>query len=137
VGSSGILAMTIDLGCLLALGLWSLVLNHTPVFARMKTLGVKWGMSNREETPMVAPWIGRADRAQRNHLDNLPMLAVVILVAHVTGKHNGITAAASVVMVVARVAHSLVYIFGIKQLRPLFYLLSIVAMLVIVRRIVF
>jgi uncharacterized MAPEG superfamily protein len=137
VGSYGILGMTIDLGCLLVLGLWSLVLNHTPAIARMKTLGVKWGMSNREETPMVAPWIGRADRAQRNHLDNLPMLAVVILIAHVTGKHDGITAAASVVMVVARVAHSLVYIFGIKQLRPLFYLLSIVAMLVIVRRIVF
>jgi uncharacterized MAPEG superfamily protein len=130
--------MTIDLGCLLVLALWSLVLNHTPAIARMKVLGLAWGAGNREETPMVvAPWIGRADRAQRNHLDNLPMLAVVILIAHVTGKHDGITAAASVVMVVARVAHSLVYIFGIKQLRPLFYLLSIVAMLVIVRRIVF
>jgi uncharacterized MAPEG superfamily protein len=129
--------MTIDLGCLLVLGLWSLVLNHTPAIARMKTLGAKWGMSNREETPMVAPWIGRADRAQRNHLDNLPMLAVVILIAHVTGKHDGLTAAASVIMVVARIGHSLVYIFGISKLRPVFYLFSIIAMLVIVRRIVF
>ncbi len=128
--------MTIDLGCLLVLGLWSLVLNHTPAIGRMKALGMAWGAGNREETPLVAPWIGRADRAQRNHLDNLPMLAIVILIAHMTGKHDGVTAAASVVMVVARVAHSLVYIFGIK-LRPLFYLLSIVAMLVIVRRIVF
>jgi uncharacterized MAPEG superfamily protein len=129
--------MTIDLGCLLVLGLWSLVLNHTPAIARMKVLGLAWGAGNREETPMVvAPWIGRADRAQRNHLDNLPMLAIVILIAHVTGKHDGITAAASVVIVVARMLHSLAYIFGIK-LRPFFYLVSIVAMLAIVRRIVF
>jgi uncharacterized MAPEG superfamily protein len=129
--------MTIDLGCLLVLALWTLVLNHTPAIGRMKTLGVAWGMSNREETPMTADWVGRADRAQRNHHDNLPMLAIVILIAHVTGKHDGVTAIASVVMVVARMAHSLIYIAGITALRPLSYLVSIVAMLAIVRRIVF
>jgi uncharacterized MAPEG superfamily protein len=131
------LNMTIDLACLLVLALWSFVLNQMPVFGRMKKLGVAWGVSNREETPIVAPWIGRADRAQRNHHDNLPMLAIVILLAHMTGKHDGVTAVASVVMLVSRISHSLVYIWGITQLRPLFYLLSIVAMLAIVRRIVF
>jgi uncharacterized MAPEG superfamily protein len=129
--------MTIDLGCLLVLALWSLVLNHTPAIGRMKVLGLAWGAGNREETPMVADWIGRADRAQRNHHDNLPMLAIVILIAHVTGKHDDGTAIASVVMVVARIIHSLVYIAGNTKIRPLFYLVSIVAMLAIVRRIVF
>jgi uncharacterized MAPEG superfamily protein len=130
--------MTIDLTCLLGLALWTLVLNHTPTIGRIRTAGVAWGLSNREETlTTVAPWIGRADRAQRNHHDNLSMLAIVILIAHVTGKHDGVTAIASVVMLVARMAHSLVYIFGITQLRPPFYLLSIIAMLAIVQRIVF
>jgi uncharacterized MAPEG superfamily protein len=129
--------MTIDLTCLLGLALWTLVLNHTPTIGRIRTAGVAWGLSNREETPTVAPWIGRADRAQRNHHDNLPMLAIVILIAHAAGKHDGVTAIASGVMLAARMAHSLVYIFGITQLRPPFYLLSIVAMLAIVRRIIF
>ncbi len=128
--------MTIDLACLLVLALWSLVLNHAPAIGRMRTLGLAWGAGNREETPMVADWIGRADRAQRNHHDNLPMLAIVILIAHVTGKHNEVTAIASVVMVVARIAHSLVYIAGMS-VRPLAYLLSIVAMIAIVRQILF
>ncbi len=128
--------MTIDLACLLGLALWSLVLNHTPAIGRMRKLGVVWGMSNREETPIAADWIGRADRAQRNHHDNLPMLAIVILIAHVTGQHDSATAAAAVVILVARVAHSLVYICGITQLRPLCYLASIVAMVTIVGRIV-
>jgi uncharacterized MAPEG superfamily protein len=127
--------MTIDLTCLLILALWTFVLNHTPAIGRMKTLGLAWGMSNREETPMVAPWIGRADRAQRNHLDNLPMLAIVILLAHVTGQNDGMTAGASIVILLSRVAHSLIYILGITTLRPLCYLVSIVAMLSIVRQI--
>jgi uncharacterized MAPEG superfamily protein len=129
--------MTIDLACLLGLALWTLVVNHAPVIGRLKTLGVAWGVGNREETPIGAPWIGRADRAQRNHHDNLPMLATVILLAHVTGKHDGMTAVASAVMLAARMGHSVVYILGITALRPWCYLLSLVAMLAIVRRIIF
>jgi uncharacterized MAPEG superfamily protein len=129
--------MTIDLACLLGLALWTLVLNHTPAIGRMRKLGTAWGLSNREETPLVADWIGRADRAQRNHHDNLPMLAIVILIAHVTGRHDGGTAIASAVILGARMAHGLVYILGITWLRPLCYLASIVAMLTIVSRIIF
>lgn len=136
--SNRILKMTVDLGCLLALGLWSLVLNHTPAIGKMKAMGGAWGLSNRDETPTdMAPWIGRADRAQRNHLDNLPMLAIVILIAHITSKHDATTAIASSVILAARVGHSLSYIAGITQLRPLCYLVSIVGMIAIVRTIVF
>jgi uncharacterized MAPEG superfamily protein len=130
--------MTVDLGCLLALALWSLVLNHTPAIGKIKAMGAEWAMSNREEAPKdVAPWIGRADRAQRNHHDNLPMLAIVILIAHVTGKHDAVTAAASIVILIARIGHSLAYIAGVTQLRPIGYLLSILGMFAIVKTIVF
>jgi uncharacterized MAPEG superfamily protein len=129
--------MTIDLACLLGLALWTLVLNHTPAIGRMRKLGTAWGLSNREETPLVADWIGRADRAQRNHHDNLPMLAIVILIAHVTGRHDGGTAIAAGVILAARIAHSLVYILGVTWLRPLCYLASIIGMFAIVRRIIF
>ncbi|MBC7515196.1 MAG: MAPEG family protein [Alkalinema sp. FL-bin-369] len=128
--------MTIELTCLLGLALWTLVLNHTPAIARITKAGVAWGIGNREEMPTVAPWVGRADRAQRNHLDNLPMLAIVILIAHITNQTDSATATASVVILVSRVAHGLVYIFGITALRGLCYLTSIVAMLTIVRSIV-
>ena len=130
--------MTVDLGCLLALALWSLVLNHTPAIGKIKAMGGEWAMGNRDETPTaVAPWIGRADRAQRNHLDNLPMLAIVILIAHITGRHDSITAIASAVILVSRVGHSLSYIAGITQLRPVCYLLSLLGMFTIVKQIIF
>ena len=130
--------MTVDLSCLLALALWSLVLNHTPAIGKIKAMGGEWAMSNRDEAPTsIAPWIGRADRAQRNHHDNLPMLAIVILIAHITGRHNSITAIASVVILVSRIGHSLSYIAGITQLRPLCYLVSLLGMFTIVKTIVF
>ena len=130
--------MTVDFGCLLALALWSFVLNHAPAVGKIKAMGGEWAMSNRDEAPTsIAPWIGRADRAQRNHLDNLPMLAIVILIAHMTRRYDSTTAIASVVILVSRVGHSLSYIAGITQLRPLCYLLSIIGMFTIVKTIVF
>ena len=127
--------MTIDLGCLLVLALWSLVLNHTPAIGRIKTLGIAWGMSNREETPMTADWIGRADRAQRNHHDNLAMITAVILIAQVSGQADAVTASASIVLLGCRVVHGITYIFGVPTRRSLSYAASIGALGVIVWRI--
>ena len=64
------------------------------------------------------------------------MLAIVILIAYITNQTDSTTANASIVILVSRVAHGLVYIFGITALRGLCYVTSIVAMLTIVRSIV-
>lgn len=67
---------------------------------------MKWALSNRE-TPVEVPlWVGRADRAQRNHHDNLVMFAVVILTTAVTGQADDITAISSIVIVVMRILHA-------------------------------
>lgn len=127
--------MTVDLICLLILALWSIVLNHTPALARVAHSDVTWGMGNREKMPDVPPWVERADRAQRNHHDNLAMIAVVILIAQVTNQTDKVTALASIVLVVSRILHGILYILGIPVARSLAYLIALVAMLVIVWRI--
>lgn len=85
--------------------------------------------------PDVPPWVERADRAQRNHHDNLAMIATVILIAQVTGQTDQVTMVASIVLVGLRILHSLVYIFGITNVRSLAYFGALTAMLVIVWRI--
>lgn len=127
--------MTPDLICLLILALWSIPLNHIPALARVAYSDISWGMGNREKMPDVPPWVERADRAQRNHHDNLAMIAVVILTAQITGQNDNITAIASIVIVVSRILHGLVYIFGITGIRSLAYLVAVLAMLAIVWRI--
>lgn len=127
--------MTPDLICLLILALWSFPLNHIPALARVSYSDISWGMGNREKMPDVPPWVGRADRAQRNHHDNLAMIAVVIFTAQITGQSDSVTAIASIIIVVSRILHSLVYIFGITGLRSLAYFVAILAMFAIVWRI--
>jgi uncharacterized MAPEG superfamily protein len=123
--------MTTDLICLLILALWTLPLNHIPAIARVTKAGVAWGLSNRDTMPEVSDWVARADRAQRNHHDNLAMIATVILMAQVTQHTNSITAIASIAVVSLRILHSLTYIAGIPTVRSLAYAGSIASLLVI------
>jgi uncharacterized MAPEG superfamily protein len=129
--------MTTDLFCLLALALWSIVLNHLPAIARLSNAEspISWGLGNRDTVPDVKPWVERADRAQRNHHDNLAMIAVVILIAQVTGQSDEVTAISSIAVLGCRVAHGVTYIVGIPVLRSLAYAASIAALGVIVWRI--
>lgn len=129
--------MSTDLYCLLSLALWSFPLNHIPAIARVTAAEspIAWGLGNRDTVPQVKPWVARADRAQRNHHDNLAMIAVVILVAHITGQADGVTAIASIAVLSLRVAHGVLYILGISALRSLAYAGSIAALGVIVWRV--
>jgi uncharacterized MAPEG superfamily protein len=129
--------MTTDLYCLLALALWSFPLNHIPAIARVNAAEspIAWGIGNRDTVPQVKPWVERADRAQRNHHDNLAMIAVVILTAHITAQADGVTALASISLLSLRITHGISYILGIPALRSLAYASSITALGVIVWRI--
>ncbi len=126
--------MSTELICLMVLALWTLPLNHLPAIARVSAGGVKWAMGNRDTQPDIAPWVGRADRAQRNHLDNLPMIAAVILTTAVAQQTDAITAWAALVLVAARLAHGLFYIAGIGILRSGAYFVSVLALGAIVYR---
>ena len=126
--------MNTDLICLLILALWTVPLNHVPALARLAEAGVGWGLSNREKMPDVPPWVGRADRAQRNHHDNLALTATVIFMAQITGNADGITAISSIVVVTMRVLHGIFYMIGIPVLRSLAYFIYILALLTIVWR---
>lgn len=127
--------MTTDLFCLLLLALWSIPINHIPAFGRVSEAGLKWAASNREKAVEGPLWVGRADRAQRNHHDNLAMIAAVILIAHFSGQADGVTAIAAIAILVCRVLHWVAYVAGIAAVRSLAYFGSIIGVGVIVWRI--
>ena len=129
-------SLSTDLRCLLLLALWSLVLNYLVALGRIPQGGTKWAAGNRETTPKGPPWIGRADRAKSNHQENLPMIAIVILIAHVTGRADAVTARCCVVLLLARVAHAVVYCLGFCAARTAAFMTSLAALLIIAARIV-
>lgn len=126
--------MPLELTCLLVLALWSLFLNHLPALARLSAAGVEWGLSNRDTMPDVPLWVGRADRAQRNHHDNLAMIGIILLMAVVLQKTDAITQTAAIVILVSRIGHAVFYLLGIGLLRSLSYAISILALFTVVWR---
>ncbi len=127
--------MPTELLCLLLLSLWSIPLNHIPALGRVSEAGVEWAAGNRDKTVEGPTWVGRADRAQRNHHDNLAMIAAVILIAQVTGHTDGWTANAAIAILAFRVLHGVTYIAGLGPVRSLAYVGSIISLGVIVWRI--
>jgi uncharacterized MAPEG superfamily protein len=123
--------MTTVLTCALILALWSLPLNYVPAVARLSAGGIKWGMSNRESLPEIPPWAERAERAQKNHLENLPMLIVTLLVVQISGQANPTVNMAAISMVAFRLLHAPSYIFGIPPLRSLAFIGSILSLFVV------
>ncbi len=130
------MTITTDLLCLSLLALWSVPLAHLPAVARMRAAGTAWGLGNRDQAPEVPDWVKRADRAQRNHLDNLPLYAIAILSVAVAGRADHLSAVAALAILLARVFHSIVYIAGITTLglRSTAYFVALFACLVVFSR---
>jgi uncharacterized MAPEG superfamily protein len=127
--------MTTDLWCVVAIAVWSVLLAYIGVLGRVRKVGTKWGFGNRHEVlPEMPHWVQRGDRAYANHLANAGVFVALALVAHVSGEHDDVTATASVVFVVARVAHSLLYVAGVAYLRTLVFWASLGALGTIISR---
>ncbi len=120
--------MTNDLWMLLAAAAiqWALIL--VAATTNIATSGMKWALGNRESRDEIPPWLARAERASRNMAENLPLFAILVLVAHVSGSADAMSSQGAMIFVGARVAHALVYIAGIPGLRTLCWVVSIVGM---------
>ncbi len=72
---------------------------------------------NREDMPPITGWAGRARRAHFNMLESLVVFAIVVLVAHLAGRADAITALGAALFFWARLAYALIYLFGVPWLR--------------------
>ena len=72
----------------------------------------------------LPPFLKRAYRAHINLVENLPVFAVLVLVAHVADKATAATATCAAVFFWARVAHAVVFWFGWPYVRTLAFAVS-------------
>ena len=120
--------MTTDLWMLLAAaGLhWFIILAAaTP---KIPGNGIGWAAGNRDDSPDPPAWVARTDRLSANMLENLPIFAVLVLVAHVSGNADWLSALGAMVFLGGRVGHAIAYMAGIPFLRTGLWVVSIVGM---------
>lgn len=117
--------MTTDLWMLVATGFWAACIPVIYAAGRLSQPGGSaWAFGNREGTLVVPTWVDRAVRAHANLTENLTLFAILVLVAHVTGKANAVTATGATLFFFSRVAHTLIYTAGWIYLRTLAFFLG-------------
>lgn len=126
--------MSTDLWCLVVNALWGVALVQIEVTGKTKAAGTAWNIGNREKTPAFPAWVDRTTRALNNHKETFPLFLTAVLVVHLSGAADRISAIACIVYVLARAAHGLLYIAGITKLRSAAFLVGAAAVIVLLTR---
>lgn len=83
-----------------------------------------------DPTPRPVPlWGMRASRAYLNAVETFAPFAALVIVIHLAGKANAMTAFWAMFFFWARLAHAVVYLAGVPYLRTLIFTLGYVAVL--------
>ncbi len=110
--------MTTDLMTLVWTAVLSLLVPSIYLVGRAQTPGgMEWALGNRAKPLQIPEWAARAQRAHANLVENLAPFAILVLIAHLTGKANGWTALGAQLFFWARVAHVVVYTAGLIGIR--------------------
>lgn len=84
----------------------------------------------RDPTMPDAPlWVQRANRAHINNVQVFAPFAALVLIAHITGQSNAMTALWCMVFFWARLAHAVVYLLGIPYIRTIAFLIGFAALI--------
>lgn len=104
--------MTTDLFMLMLAGLLAFAQIMPITAGYFMYWGPKVIFSNRDNLPPLPGWVNRASQAHRNLLENLPIFAILVIVAHLSGLSNEMTALGAMIFVGARVLYAMAYIAG-------------------------
>ena len=125
--------MTIELTMLAWSTVLLIVLIMTSANANVMAMGMEWGFGNRDEPSNVSGWGARARRTYLNHLENLVIFGLLILIAHLANVHTPLTVMGAQLFLAARIVYAGLYLAGISALgsRTLAYFVGLIATLMI------
>jgi len=109
--------MSVELTMLVWAAALTLLQAVISVQGAVNQVGLPLLAGNRDNVPTITGWGGRAKRAHANMLESLVLFAALVLVAHVAGKTNEMTALGAQIFFWSRVAYAAVYIAGISWVR--------------------
>jgi uncharacterized MAPEG superfamily protein len=123
--------MTPDLHLLV----WSVVLTLVQMLVATTAANTQIPLTtlvkNREDLPELIGWAGRAQRAHRNMLENLPLFIGLVLVAHLAGRANPMTLLGAQLFFWARLVYAVVYVAGVPWVRTAVWAVSAVGLILI------
>jgi uncharacterized MAPEG superfamily protein len=109
--------MTIPFWCLFIVVLLPYVLAGVGGYYRKKTFGDMDNKSPRAQAAQLEGEGARAYAAQQNAWEALAVFAAAVFIAHLSNANQKLSAIASVLFVVTRIIHPIVYIKNIDKAR--------------------
>ena len=105
------------------------------VLDRVAVRGIADTVGYPENPKPQSPWARRMKAAHSNAVENLAVFATLVLVAHVGGANNALTAMAAALYLGSRVVHLLAYTFAVPWLRTIAFAGGLYAQLIFAWRI--
>ena len=93
----------------------------------IRPLGLRTILGNRENVASPTGWVGRAERAHKNALENLLPYAIIAFALQAAGTSMALSQGAALVFLAARLVHGLSYLAGIQGIRTLAWNVGIIA----------
>src|ERR1700730_3410138 len=119
--------MTTDLQYLAFTGILTAALWIPYIVPQVVTNGSLAAPNYVDPTPRPVPtWGKRAERTYLNAVESFAPFAALVLVAHVAGKADAMTAFWAMCFFCLRLAHAAVYLLGVPYVRTLIFTLGFV-----------
>ena len=119
--------MSVELRYLAFTALLTAALWIPYIVAQVQTNGFLSGENYVDPTPRPVPLFGqRANRAHLNAVETFAPFAALVLIAHVAGKENGMTAFWAISFFWLRLVHAVVYWAAIPFIRTIVFTLGFV-----------
>lgn len=120
--------MTTDLRYLAYTAILTASLWIPYIVAQVMTNGFLAAPNYVDPTPRPVPlWGKRADRTYLNAVEVFAPFAAVVIIAHVSGKANAMTAFWAVCFFWLRLTHAVVYLLGVPYIRTFVFTLGYIA----------
>lgn len=106
------------------------------ILNRMREMGLWRALRNPE--PDVRPdaaWAYRMSQAHRNAIENLVVFAPLAVTVSLLGKGDALTHTAAFAFLWARIAHTLIYTFGVPLLRTIAFFIGFLSQMILGLRI--
>ena len=114
---------------------WSIALAFIQMLVAVSGCVLQVGLpklaGNRDGLSPMSGWVGRAQRAHLNMLENLVLFAPLVLIADIASRNNAATGLGAQIFFWARLVYAVVYIIGIPWLRTTIWGISVAGMVMI------
>jgi uncharacterized MAPEG superfamily protein len=123
--------MSVELLMLTYSAVLAFIMVMIPSTLKLLQYGAASAMGNRDDPRALSGWGARAERAQANMYESLPVFAILVLVVQATSHHSPATAMGAQLFFYARLVYALVYMAGIPWLRTLVWLAGLAGMIMV------